>query len=130
MKIKSKKLFLLLFFILYSLFFIQDSGQVQAALFDNTTVLDGLDGENIDATRIVGMLRGLACWGIRFAIITVAIMMVFYGILFLKSRGSPQGMTNAKKALTWGLVGGLVIFGVFTIILSVVSFIGVDFPVL
>ena len=85
---------------------------------------------NIDATGLVQLLGGIACWLLRFAIIAVSIAMIFYGILFLKGRGSPQGMTYAKKALTWGLVGGLIIFGVFTIILSVAGIIWVSYPIL
>lgn len=87
-------------------------------------------GTGFDVTRLVNLLKGFACWSIRFAIVTVSVMLVFYGILFLKSRGSPEGMTNAKKSLTWGLVGGVVIFGVFTIILSVAALLGVDYPTL
>jgi hypothetical protein len=60
----------------------------------------------------------------------VAIMTVFYGIMFLKSRGSPQGMTQTKKALTWGIVGTLVIFGVFTIILSIAALVGAPYDIL
>ena len=102
--------------------------QGQAQIFSDD--LGNGPGSNIDATRLVSMLRGFACWAIRFAIITVSIVMVFYGILFLKSRGSPQGMTYAKKALRWGLVGGMVIFGVFTIVLSLAAVIGVDYPIM
>src|SRR3989338_10704156 len=73
---------------------------------------------NIDATGLIELLGGIACWLLRFAIISVSIAMIFYGILFLKGRGSPQGMTYAKKSLMWGLIGALIIFGVFTIIFS------------
>ena len=85
---------------------------------------------NIDATRLVNLLIGFACWSIRFAIVAISIALVFYGILFLKSRGSPQGMTYAKKALTWGLVGSLVVLGVFTIILSISAILGVEYPIM
>lgn len=102
--------------------------QGQAKIFSDD--LGSGPGANIDAPRLVSMLEGFACWSIRFAIIAVAVAIVLYGILFLKSRGSPEGMAYAKKSLTWGLVGALVIFGVFTIILSIAAVIGVDYPIM
>lgn len=86
-------------------------------------------GSNIDAPKLIKIFGGLACWLIRVAIVAVSIALVFYGILFLKSRGSPQGIAYAKKALSWGIVGAIVIFGVFTIILSLAAVIGVDYPI-
>ena len=37
---------------------------------------------NIDATGLVQLLGGIACWLLRFAIIAVSIAMIFYGISF------------------------------------------------
>ncbi|MBI2064620.1 MAG: hypothetical protein HYT62_01040 [Candidatus Yanofskybacteria bacterium] len=102
--------------------------QGQAQIFSDD--LGSGPGSNIGAVRLVSLLNGLACWFIRFGMIAVAIMIVVYGILFLKSRGSPEGMTYAKKSLTWGLVGMLIIFGVFTIILSIAAVIGVNYPIM
>ncbi|OGM98379.1 MAG: hypothetical protein A2817_03230 [Candidatus Yanofskybacteria bacterium RIFCSPHIGHO2_01_FULL_39_8b] len=84
-----------------------------------TDNLGGAPGAVFKFENLLGILRGVSCWFLRFGIIAVGVMMVVYGILFLVSRGNPTGMTNAKKALSWGIVGGLVIFGVFTIILTV-----------
>lgn len=86
-------------------------------------------GYNFRYENLFIMLNKLACYFLWFAIILVSIMMVYYGIMFLMSWGSPQGMQNARKALTWGIVGGLVIFGVFVIILSFASLIGVEYDV-
>ncbi len=102
--------------------------QVQAQIFNDN--LNNGPAWNIDATRVVGILRGLACWFIRFGIIAVAIMITVYGILFLRSRGSPQGLAYAKKALNWGLVGAVVILGVFTIVLSLSAVVGVSYPII
>ena|SRR3990167_6494756 len=89
-----------------------------------------LPGKELTVQWAVDLLKGWACYFIRFAIISFTGMMVVYGILFLKSRGNPQGMMSSRKALSWGIVGGIVIFAVFTIILSVASLIGVDYPIL
>ncbi len=47
--------------------------------------------------------------------------MIVYGISFLLSRGNATSLSDAKKALWAGIMGGVVILGVFTIILSVTS---------
>jgi len=64
-------------------------------------------------------LNRLACYFIRFGIVAVGVMIIIYGLMFLTSRGNPQSMSGAKAALGWGIIGGLVVFGVFTIILTV-----------
>ena len=92
-----------------------------------TDNLGGAPGENFTVGKLLNLLDGVACWFIRLAIIAAGIMIVFYGILFLTSRGNPQVMATAKKALSWAIVGILVIMAVFTIILSVAAFIGVDY---
>ena len=101
--------------------------QASAGIF--TDNLNDAPGRNFTFENLIKLFGGLACWSMRVAMILIAGAMIIYGLMFLKSRGSPQGMENAKKAFTWGLVGALVIFGVFTIILSVASLVGVDYPI-
>jgi hypothetical protein len=101
-----------------------------AAQYGFTDFLDKVPGGEFDITWFFTLINNLACRFIQFAIIVFVIMLIVYGLMFFKGRGTPQGMTDSKKALTWGLVGGLVIFSVFTIILSVASFVGVDYPVI
>lgn len=85
---------------------------------------------------LFNFLTEFACWFIKFGIIALGVMMIVYALMFFKSRGNPQGMGKAKEALTWGIVGGLVITGVFTIILSVAAILGslaekgVSYPIL
>ena len=100
------------------------------AQFGFTNYLGNSRGQQFNIRQLFDILNKLTCYFIQFAVITFGGMLIIYGLMFFKSRGSPQGMTEAKKALTWGLVGGLVIFSVFTIILSVASLFGVDFPVI
>ena len=124
-KIQNSK-FKILVTVLISFFFVFGA----KAQYGFTNYLDNSQGQEFNVQQLFNILNSLTCYFIQFAIIVFGGMLIIYGLMFFKSRGSPQGMTEAKKALTWGLVGGLVIFSVFTIILSVVSFIGVDFPVL
>ena len=93
------------------------------AQYGFTDFLGSYPGQQFDVLKF---LRQATCYFYQVAIIIFGAMLVIYGLMFFKSRGSPQGMTEARKALTWGLVGGLVIFAVFTIIMSVTSFIGAD----
>ena len=92
--------------------------------------LSGLPGTDITVQWVINLLTNWACYFIKFAIIATTGAIIIYGILFLKSRGNPQGMTSGRKALSWGIVGGIVIFGVFTIILSTSYLVGVSYPIL
>ena len=94
-----------------------------------TDSLINFRGSEFNVQALFRLLNGLACWFIRAGIILIGVMMIVYGLLFLKSRGSPQGMNYAKQALAWGVVGGAVIFGVFTIILTLAYLLDVDYPI-
>lgn len=105
-----------------------------SAQFGFTRFLGGFPGQELGIDWFFKLLRQLTCYFYRLAVITFGTMLIVYGFMFLKSRGNPQGMTEARKALTWGLVGGLVIFMTFSIIMSipgVLSFFGLagqDYP--
>lgn len=116
--------------IILSVVFLGSAGLVSAQS-GFTGYLDNLPGAQISLEWLFATLGSLACYLLQFAIISIGVMIVVYGIMFIKSRGNPQGVTTAKKSLTWGLVGGLVIFGVFTIILTLGDIIGVtNYPIL
>ena len=84
-------------------------------------------GMNFTFQHALNLLRGVACWFGRAGVAIFVIMGIVYGIMFLLSRGNSGQWEGAKKALGWGIVGGLVIMGVFTIILSVAEIIGADY---
>ena len=96
-----------------------------------TDYLGGAPGSVFTVQNLFNLASGLSCRFIQFGVIALGVMIVVYGLLFIKSRGNPTGMTDAKKALTWGVIGGLVIMGVFTIILTLGEIIGVtNYPIL
>jgi hypothetical protein len=101
-----------------------------------TDNLKNAPGAALDIQSFFNLLSKLSCWFLRFGIIALGVMIIFYGILFLKSRGSSTEFSNAKKAFGWGIVGGLVIMGVFTIILTVPELlklgtsVPIDYPLL
>lgn len=50
------------------------------------------------------------------AVVTIAtpiivLMVVYSGFLFIKAQGNPDKLTEAKKAIMWTIIGGIVILG-------------------
>jgi len=75
--------------------------------------------EGFNLWQVPTILTGLACYTVRFGIIVSVIAVLASGIAIILSRGNPAGYANAKKFLLYAIIGGLVIYGVYTIILSV-----------
>lgn len=75
--------------------------------------------DNFSVQSVPKILSGLACYFIRFALILVGVAVILAGIIFILSRGNPTAFVNAKRNLLYVIIGGLVIYGVYTIILSV-----------
>lgn len=84
--------------------------------------------ESFTLWQIPKIITGLACYGIRFALVLFGIWVIYSGISFILSRGSQTAYGQAKKTFFYALVGGLVIYGVYTIIISVAGFFGIDLP--
>lgn len=80
--------------------------------------------ETFDLWKIPKILSGLACYGIRFGIILFTIAIVYTGIKFLLSRGNPMEFNKNRKIFFMVLLGGLVVFGVYTIIFSLGAYLG------
>ena len=105
-------------------------GQGTNAQTSFTDYLDNLPGAQINLVWLFNILGTFACYLIQFAIIAFGVMIVVYGIMYIKGMGNVQEAGRVKTSLTWGVVGGFVIFGVFTIILSLGNLIGVSYPIL
>ncbi len=91
-----------------------------------TQNLNGAPGVDFTIKKLLDILLGISCWLSRAAILIIISALAFYGFMFFKSQGNPSVMTEAKSALKWGLVGILVIFGVYTIIRTVAATLGAD----
>ena len=104
-----------------------------AQITDN---LGSAPGAVFDIQSFFNLLSKLSCLFLRFGIIALGVMVIVYGILFLKSRGDSSEFSSAKKAFGWGVVGGLVIMGVFKIILTIPELlklgtsVPIDYPIL
>jgi len=79
--------------------------------------------ENFTLQGVPKIFAGLACYAVRFGIIIFVIWMIYTGIRFLISRGDPTAYGEAKKMFLYSLIGGLLIYGVYTIILTISLFI-------
>lgn len=75
--------------------------------------------DSLTLQSVPKILSGLACYFVRFALILVGIAVILAGIIFILARGNPTAFADAKKNLLYVIIGGLVIYGVYTIILSV-----------
>jgi len=79
--------------------------------------------ENFDGSQVPRIFARLSCYVVQFGIIMAGIAMILSGIIFLLSRGNPVALTGAKKTFTYALLGALIIYGVYTIILSISLFV-------
>lgn len=82
--------------------------------------------ESFTVQSVPKILAGLACYIVRFGLIAVGVAIILVGFIFIASRGNPTALANAKKNFLYAVIGGLVIYGVYTIILSVSLLFGVS----
>ena len=60
----------------------------------------------------------------RLVLIFIVAWLVYSGIRYFLSAGNPAAYSDTKKNFYWSLAGILVVFGVYTIIVSIATFIG------
>ena len=75
--------------------------------------------DNFNLQTVPRIFSGLACYFVRFGVIVTGIAIIASGIAFFLSRGNSVAYEGAKKFFFYAVIGGLVIYGVYTIILSV-----------
>ena len=80
--------------------------------------------ESFTLWQIPTILARLGCYFFQFAGIIFVIWIVYVGVKFIQSRGDPTAFSDAKKTFFYSLLGGLIIYGVYTIILSVAALFG------
>ena len=82
---------------------------------------DFLGVRDFTVQRIAAIITGFACWLIGVVLAIMVIFLVFSGIRFFLARGNETAVTDAKKNLTWTLVGILVILATNVIIATVAN---------
>lgn len=80
----------------------------------------GSDFEDTDSTELmnplksdslVGFLLDLIDIMILFAIPLIVLMIIYAGFLYVMARGNEEQVTRATRALTYAVIGGLLILG-------------------
>lgn len=84
-------------------------------------------GVNFTIQDVAAILTGFACWLIGIVLVIMVIFLVWAGIRFFLSRGNEVALGNAKKNMTWTLVGILVILATNVIIATVANALGADY---
>ncbi len=88
---------------------------------------DFLGVQDFTVQRIAGIITGFACWLIGIVLAIMVIFLVIAGIRFFLARGNETAVADAKKNLTWTLVGILVILATNVIIATVANALGVNY---
>jgi hypothetical protein len=91
---------------------------------------DFLGIEDFTVQRISGIITGFACWLIGAVLAIMVIFLIWAGIKFFLARGNDTAVGDAKKNLTWTLVGILVILATNVIIATVANALGGDYSYL
>lgn len=84
--------------------------------------------ENFTLWQVPLILSRLSCYVFRLAAILFVIWTIYAGIKFILARGNPTAFSEAKKTFFYSLLGGLIIYGVYTIILSIAALLGATNP--
>ena len=72
--------------------------------------------EDLDAEGIIRIFERLAQFAITVALSLMVIYIVISGIKMATAGGDIAKFQDAKKSLLWGLIGSLVVLGVYVII--------------
>lgn len=81
--------------------------------------------EKFNLWQIPDIFAGLACYFVQLALILFAIFVIYSGIKFILSRGNPEAYSQARKTFVYSLIGGVIIYLVYTIILTLASIFGI-----
>lgn len=80
--------------------------------------------ETFDIWQIPQILAGFSCYVLRFALIVSGISVALTGIFFLFSAGNGERYEKAKRAFKYAILGIVIVYMVYSILFSILSFIG------
>lgn len=93
-------------------------------VFATDAALDTSDGvflkNPLGDTTLMGFLQELLDVLMVFAIPLIVFMIIYAGFLFVMDRGSDKNLAQAKRALLYAVIGGVIIIGA-NIILDVIQ---------
>ncbi len=62
-------------------------------------------------TDLMGFVRAILGFVIQLGTVVIIFMVVYVGFLFVKARGNPGELEDARRALMWTVIGALVLLG-------------------
>ncbi len=62
------------------------------------------------STTLNNIFLGIATWIVRIGVTVTVVMFLWAAILFATAAGDPTKLSQAKKAVIWGLAGGIIVF--------------------
>lgn len=95
------------------------TGGIDGSLTGNGGI-DGNDFGDTDSTELMNPLKSKTLVGflldlidilILFAIPLIVLMIIYAGFLYVMARGNEEQVTKATRALTYAIIGGLLILG-------------------
>ena len=84
-----------------------------------------LEGEVATLACIPIVIKNVIQWALIFAGVVALFLIIFAGFKFVTSKGDPQEVDNAKKTLTYAIVGLLLILLSFAILNLIATVTGV-----
>lgn len=75
-----------------------------------------LEGDVATLACIPIVIKNLVQWALIFAGVVALFLIIYAGFQFVTSKGDPQQVDNAKKTLTYAIIGLLLIFFSFAIL--------------
>lgn len=73
-------------------------------------------GNALTLTEIENIIRGLARFLIVISLVVAVVFIVWGGVLWMSARGNEDQTKNAKKTITNGVIGALVVLAVGVIL--------------
>lgn len=65
----------------------------------------------LNSTSIIDFLDAILDIILIFALPIIVFFIIYAGFLFVTARGNEQQITTARRALTWAVVGGVIVLG-------------------
>lgn len=84
-----------------------------------------LEGDIATLACIPIVIKNLVQWALIFAGVVALFLIIYAGFQFVTSKGDPQQVDNAKKTLTYAIIGLLLIFFSFAILNLISAITGV-----
>ena len=75
-----------------------------------------LEGDVATLACIPIVIKNVIQWALIFAGVVALFLIIFAGFKFVTSKGDPQEVDNAKKTLTYAIIGLLLILFSFAIL--------------